>query len=127
MKEISSLIFLTNALHGIIRGAYMYSTVFIALTISSVILHATNNRYTTIFWIDQIAILSVFLVGFHYLFRINNILKILAVITFTCVIIMYYYGYLTESLCFDNTYGNMYHSCIHLIGSIGHHCIMLGL
>jgi uncharacterized membrane protein len=127
MKHISSLIFLTNALHGIIRGAFMYSSVFIALTLSSVILHATNNKYTTIFWIDQIAILSVFLVGFYYLSSTNNILKILAVITFTSVIIMYYYGYLTESLCFDNTHGNTYHSCMHIIGSIGHHCIMLGL
>jgi len=42
---------------------------------------------------------------------------------------MYYGGYLTDSLCFDKSAdkASVTHCIMHIIGSIGHHFIMMGL
>ena len=128
MKHITSLLFLLNAAHAFIRGVPVYATAFLVLAITSVILH-TSNKTADIFYIDQAAIFLVFLVGLYYVFRIRREFQLLAVLSILTVIIMYYGGYLTDSLCFDASYdtATLNHCGLHIIGSLGHHCIMAGL
>lgn len=132
MKHITSILFLTNAVHALIRGAYLYSASFAALTMTSVAVHVTeidSAKWDTLFWVDQAAIFSVFLLGLYYVFQVHSSLQMLAVITILVVILIYYGGWLTDSCCFDSceTAAIHAHCCMHIIGSFGHHAIMFGL
>jgi len=132
MKHITSIVFLTNAAHALFRGAYLYSASFAALTLTSIALHVADIHSAerdTLFWIDQAAIFSVFLIGLYYVFHVHPSLQMLAIISILVVIAMFYGGWLTNSCCFDSceTFANHAHCCMHIIGSIGHHAIMAGL
>ena len=132
MKHITSIVFLTNAAHALIRGTYLYSASFAALALTSIALHvseAGSAEWNTLFWVDQAAILSVFLIGLYYVFHVNSSLQMLAIISILVVIAMFYGGWLTNSYCYDSCEAdaNHAHCCLHIIGSFGHHAIMAGL
>lgn len=128
---LTSLMLGTNAVHALFKHYIIYGLAFFFLTTTSLLLHTCkkdNSPYhKTVFWLDQIAILSLFLIGLYYTFQIPGSLFIIAVISIIMCIAYYYYGYLTNTFCWDPENGTMYHGLMHAIGSVGHHAIMLGL
>ena len=111
---LTSLLFLTNVLHAIIKNRTYYSVSFLGLTCTSVWYHYDgkyDNRNVYIY--DQIAILNVVLNGAYQLIGQTMSDIYLPVICFilTCI---------TYKLQFR-------HEIIHLLSIFGHHCIILGI
>jgi hypothetical protein len=127
---LSSFIFLTNAIHFYTCNDYYYALLFLFLFITSIIYHSNKNIYTLI--IDKLAIFSVILYGcimFYKKCENTNfcIIKSLIITTFLITMYLYFYGYIYKTYCFskDNETGEIYHSLLHCISSIGHHMIMI--
>jgi len=124
----SSLIFLVNKVIAFRYGYYFYSFLFLSLTITSILFHTYKNIYT--FAIDKLVIFIIFLYGSYLLyqkFRMDKIrLVSFIVTTFLLTVYFFYYGYLTNSYCYDPDImiGNCYHSLVHVIGAFGHQMII---
>ena len=131
MKHLTVLVLGTNALHAFLKHATLYGFAFTALTVTSVLLHTCSKDescyHQTLFWLDQLALLCVFLVGAYYAYQIPPLQLIAAVISVILVLIYYHYGRLTQSFCWDPQFGQLYHVSMHIMGSLGHHAILLGL
>lgn len=130
---LSSFIFIMNIIVACYYKYYIYGSLFVALFISSILFHSNpQNIYTNI--IDKIVILAIFIYG-GYIFvtkqtknKTNNIqIKIAIIFSFLTTIYLYYYGYLYNKYCYDNNrqIANIYHSLLHIIGSIGHIFIII--
>lgn len=134
----SSFVFLINVSIALYYGYYLYAGLFLALFITSLLQHSQYTLLTTI--LDKIAIFAVVFYG-GYLFynKITRyilsktrldfkqiILSFLIIFTFLSTIVLYYYGYFNNCLCFcDNQIeANWFHSFMHCVGSFGHCCIV---
>jgi len=101
---------------------------FFILTLTSLIVHSNNNIYTNI--IDKLAVGGIILYGAYMLYTKMSFEKFLEisliVSTFFICIFLYVYGYCTESFCYhpEKEIGNLYHSFLHFIASLGHHFII---
>jgi len=124
----SSMVFLTNMVVAFYYKYYLYSFIFLCLTITSYWHHSHYTEFSYIF--DKMAVFSVVLYG-GYLFYIktiqvsdqpNPILSAMIVATFLATICLYYGGY-----CFheDKNKADWYHSLMHILSSIGHHFIII--
>ena len=124
MLELTSLIFGTNALHAYAKGRRLYAVAFAALTLTSVLFHTI--RSAALFWIDQSMVWFVMGTGGLYFVQYPSIT---AFATFIAVVILYAFGYLTSSMCFDDSKETRLwsHGSMHIISSIGHHCIISAL
>lgn len=105
--------------------------VFAGITASSILYH-TSSKFgildrTTTYWIDQVFIYSVALVGFYYFLKIPFLYQISAALAISLCLFYYKYGYYTGQFCWDPHLGDLYHGSIHIIASLGHHGILLGL
>ena len=126
---LSSLIFITNIITSFIYKNYIYSCLFVFLTITSVIYHSNKNNYTNI--LDKIGIFLIVSYGtytLHGKFDINNIIAASIIfILFLLTMFIYIYGYFTNQYCFHNkiSIGNKYHSVLHCISSLAHHLIII--
>lgn len=124
----SSLIFVTNMIHGFIAGLYFYSLLFAGLTISSLVVHTNNNWLTNS--IDKIMIGSIVLYGGYRMWTRRNttfrsiLLLAICFLTFLFCVWVYVYGQFTGQFCFSSN-GDIWHATMHCIGSFGHHIIML--
>lgn len=134
----SSLIFVTNVFWALYYNHYLYSFLFLCLTITSIIHHTYNTVYTGI--IDKIPVYAIILYGGFIFYNkyiitnikdntnssITNIKAALIVSAFLSVVFLYTYGYLTDNYSFhpSHSVSQMYHSLIHIISSIGHHFII---
>jgi hypothetical protein len=125
----SSLILGTNALHAFLKHYTLYGLAFTGVLISSLVYHtsAKNDSCLPLFWLDQLMLISLFLVGFYYTLRIPLLQIIAASISIALVLLYYHYGRFTKTFCWDPVVGTVYHSSMHIIGSLGHHAILLGL
>lgn len=125
----SSLIFVVNAVIAFRYGYYFYSYLFLSLVITSILFHTCKNIYA--FCLDKIVIFMVFLYGSYLLYHKFRMKKLglvsLIVATFLLTVFFFYYGYLTNSYCYDpdKGIGNYYHYLVHIIGSLGHQMIVL--
>ena len=125
----SSVVFITNVLSTYYYGDYVYCLLFCALTASSLMFHYNSNIYTNI--IDKTCILGVVSYGGYVIYNKTtpeNLVEITFVIsTFIITIILFFYGYWTNSYCYhpDTYIGNKYHCMLHMISSFGHHLILL--
>ena len=81
------------------------------------------------YWLDQFALVCVFLVGLWYTFHIPVHYQVLAIFSIAIVLFLSYGGHVLNKYCYDpdKDTGNLYQSFIHIIGALGHHSIMLGL
>lgn len=126
----SSFLFLTNTMIALYVFEYLYSLLFFILFCTS-IYYRLNKENPYAFYIDKLAVLLVtFYGGYIFYLKFNNIpLFILSciILTFLLTNYLFYYGYFTDSLCYDKDIyiGKLYHSILHLIASIGHHIILL--
>jgi len=141
----SSFIFITNALTAYFNQHYIYSLLFCILTTTSVIVHSNDNIYTNS--IDKVAVSSIVLYGGYKLYyKINTyilppdfrdytlcplqndnyIQYSIIIATFLGSVYLYVYGYFTGKYCFCNEIdrAHQFHCMLHIISSIGHHCII---
>ncbi len=131
---LSSLFFITNAITAFIMRYYLYSFLFIFLTITSITVHCNYSVYTNI--IDKIAILSIVLYGGYVFYNkvttmnVNKYYKLLyiliVIVTFFLCIFLYTYGFIYKQYCFNESkvIGDRYHAILHALSAIGHHCII---
>lgn len=123
----TSFIFLTNAFIAFWGGYWIYALLFIILFKTSILfrLYPTN----IVFMIDKIAVNAVVLYGGYILYHrsLSIIGTTLIVSTFLLTVYLFYYGYLTQTYCYDKEYqtAKKYTSLLHLISSFGHHLIVL--
>jgi len=126
---LSSLIFSTNIVTSFIYKNYVYSVLFVFLTITSVIYHSNANYYTNI--LDKLGIVLIVSYGTYNVyskFDINKIIIVsIIIILFLLTLFLYIYGYVTKQFCFHNQLciGNKYHSLLHCISSFAHHLITI--
>ena len=123
----SSMCFITNAISAYMYEYYLYSFLFGTLTFTSLFYHTSNTFYTNL--MDKMAIASIVMYGAYvlYLKQLNALRLSVVVAAFMACILFFYYGYCTNQYCYhpDKSTGNMYHSLLHVVSSIGHHCIVL--
>jgi hypothetical protein len=131
MKHLTSLVLGTNALHAFLKHANLYGYAFTALTITSFLLHTCSKDeslyHQTLFWLDQLALIGIFLVGAYYTAQIPLFQQTAAALSVVLVLIYYHYGRLTQQFCWDPQFGSQYHIFMHIAGSLGHHAILLGI
>ena len=129
MLVMSSFIFITNSLTAYYFGYYLYSALFLFLTITSVIVHTENNYCTNI--IDKFAVGFIVLYGGYMLS--NKLTENTDIFYFSAIIItflvsayLYVYGFITGQYCFCSEVDkqNMYHTIMHMISSFGHHLVI---
>lgn len=129
----SSIVFITNSILALYYNYLVYSLLFFILVITSLIVHSDNNIYAL--GIDKIAIFCVVFYGGYLFFEkckhitstSQIILAIIAIMTFLTTIYLYYYGYMNNTYCYheDRYIGNLYHSLLHIIASVGHNIIVI--
>lgn len=123
--KISCLIFITNCIACYVYEKYIYSFLFCLLTLTSLLFHSMPNLCTNI--IDKCAIGMVVFYGGYVLYpkiKENYVKSLFIVSTFIAVLVLFFYGYCTNTLCYDPNVGNHFHCLLHGISSVGHHCIL---
>ena len=124
----SSTLFLTNVTINYYLKYYIYSFLFLLLTLSSLIHHSNNTQST--YLCDQISIILVVFYGlficYNKIYKKKYLNLFLILILFLSTIFFYHHGYNIEYYCFskDKNISNFYHVLMHLISSIGHHLIV---
>jgi hypothetical protein len=131
----SSWVFLSNAVVGLYQQEYMYGSAFASLLVTSIIFHSLSAKNIYITILDQVAIFSCVACGAYVLYSklagvtyaIEWLLVFCICMTFIGNIVLFYYGYLYKQFCYcdDHEMRNVWHSYLHLLGSIGHHLIMM--
>jgi hypothetical protein len=131
MKHLTSLVLGTNALHAFLKHKSLYGLALATLTGTPFLLHTSSKDesyyHQTLFWLDQLALIGVFLVGAYYTAQIPLFQQTAAALSVVLVLIYYHYGRITQQFCWDPQFGQLYHISMHMIGSLGHHAILLGI
>ena len=120
----SSFVFLFNAFIAHQYNSIIYSVLFAGLFVTSIIFH--SNRTPTTKTIDQVFVALIILYGFYQFvikMQKNAFLSAFAILTFVIV----NYLYFSTDYCShaDANIGDMYHSLLHVISSIGHITIII--
>ena len=126
----SSFIFLSNVFIAVLYDKILYAILFLCLFTTSLIFHSTRNRIIKL--VDQAFVLLIVSYGFYQLsIKLSNstfttytiILYVLIIFTFLVV----NYLYFSKDYCFheNKETGDMYHSLLHVISSIGHNLIII--
>jgi hypothetical protein len=127
---LSSFCFITNGITALWKQYYVYSYCFFSLFITSIFFHSyPHNIFINI--IDKLAIFSINWGGGQMMFR-KMLCKIcwlhisIILFTFVCCNLFFVYGYFTESYCYhpNKRIGDLYHSLLHILCSIGHHVVI---
>jgi hypothetical protein len=124
----TSLYLLTNSIVAYHRDYMLYAFLFLFLTITSVVNHATHHPLINS--IDKMAVYAVAIYGAYHIYSRsswNQLLMLLVIIsTFLVTLVLYEYGLRHSKYCFDPDplLSQMYHGYMHIIGSIGHHLVM---
>jgi len=123
MLAYTSLIFITNAGHSVWKGSSIYTGTFVFLTYTSVMWHGT--QITIWFWIDQLALLNIFIVSIFMLKYLSNFYKVVNLLTCLLCLFLFWFEkrYFQNNILMD-TYC---HALIHCVGSMGQHIILYGL
>lgn len=126
----SSFLFLINAIVAISYKYTLYSILFFFLFITS-ILYRALNRNELLFMLDKFAILLVTIYGGYIFYsKFNNVSlysSSFIISTFLLTVFLFYYGYLTNTFCYDPdpSYSSAYHCLLHLVSCMGHNFIMV--
>jgi hypothetical protein len=130
MLWLTGLFFLTNAAHAATRGYTAYAAAFVALAVTSFFFHrADDNDRQVIFWLDQLALWCVILIGAYYWQGLRLVDKWVPAACLFGVGALWYGGFITESFVFSKqeALSRPSHGIMHLLSSIGHHAILVGL
>lgn len=126
---LSSLFFLSNAVHALWKEKVFYGISFFLLTVSSLLVRLYPNDYSTFIIIDRAYISVVIVTGLTYFLELSLLQKIVPLLLFLFISAVYTKAYLTDSYSFDpDPTISCYHQClIHCLSSIGHHFLLLCL
>lgn len=126
MLWLTGLLFATNAVHAAARKAWIYAAALAALAITSYLWHARTTDSQLLFWLDQLALWCVVLLGAYYWQRMTGNDRWIPAILVIAVISMGYGGALTESFVYDSdeSINRPAHGIVHVLSSIGHHAIL---
>lgn len=130
MLVYSSFVFLTNVFHALLKQKMLYGLAFFVLFITSVLFRTVPEHYVdTAKKIDISAVFVVVSIGFFYFLRLLPSQQLLPAFFFLVISYFFALGYYTESFCWDcnKDIGNLYHSYVHLLSSLGHHAILYWL
>ena len=125
----TSLLFLTNVCHAVVRGYFVYAFLFMNLLVTSVVVHYQDTLGTNL--VDKCSVFYVFLYGLYTLCRNasadNWVYTLIIVSTFLFVVWVYIYGFFNHKFVFDESknVSVRYHGLMHAIGCFGHNMIML--
>lgn len=131
----TSFILLTNVFTAFYKTSYIYSFLFLFLTMTSILFHANKTNIEG-FYLDQLAIYCVVIYGFYLLYSkmiktklnvVNCTIILFILITFLLAIYLFYYGMFTKSFCYDeNKYiANVFHCLLHFVASLGNHLLII--
>jgi hypothetical protein len=124
MLFYSSWVFLGNAATTFYKKYYLYSFLFLGLTITSLVFHWAPTPEKML--VDQCFVAAVILCGgyvFYEKWPANGYLAAVVVTTFLLTGFLHPYGFCTQQYCFHPEYGDHYHALLHLIASFSHHLI----
>ena len=125
---ISSTLYITNTIVAYMYNELLYGIVSIILVLTSWWYHSNIENLNSKF-IDKIAVNSFISCGCYHIYKKNvcmdNLFCYFVIfIALFMTVFLYYYGYYTQSFCFDPEFGNWYHSLMHGFSCIGHHAIL---
>jgi glucan phosphoethanolaminetransferase (alkaline phosphatase superfamily) len=126
---LTSFIFITNTVSSLYQEDWIYALLFALLTVTSLVVHSYDNFYSNV--LDKIVIGLIAIYGGYVLWSkwegSNPIVTALIISTFLFCIWVYICGYCRKNYCFcdEKCVADRYHSFMHLIGSLGHHLIVL--
>ena len=124
---LSSMLFVTNIFHLIYRKDVTFLMSWVSLFVSSTVYHATKDPDFLL--IDQLNVYNVVYQGGVRVYRYGkmDVLMFFTIFCFLYCVAVYWYGYLTNTCVWhpDNTVSCKYHVAMHIMGSLGHHCIAL--
>jgi hypothetical protein len=126
---LSSFIFLTNSFIAAHFNYMLYSVLFFALFLTSILFRLNKNIFT--YTLDKLFVYAIILYGGYMFYMkypsIHTLISFLIISTFFSVVFIYEYGYVTKQYCFDNdsVLSETYHALLHIISSIGHSLIMI--
>ena len=115
----TSYFFLIISLISVLNKYYIHSLLFLFLFITSILYYTQNNTF--FFIIDQIAIVLCVLYGlylYYHKFKLSY-LSVIILYSFIFSIILFYGGCYLNEFSYCEKYGNIWHSCIHLLTLIG--------
>ncbi len=111
---LTSSLFATNAVHALLRGAWVYAASFLTLTFTSWWYHYTGEYDDdAAFLCDQLAILAIVLIGLYYALSLPSDMLWVAFGLFLAVCAAYYVG--------------CNHAIVQILCSASHHTIMAGI
>ena len=124
----SSFLFLSNAATTFYKKYFVYSFMFLCLTLTSLVFHSDPTPLKM--RVDQCVVAAVLIYGgwlFYKKLPANPIWVAAVLFTFMLAVYLYTYGFYTQQYCFhpDKMVGNRYHCLVHVIASLGHNLIIL--
>ena len=119
MLHVTGLMFLSNSIHALALHKYIYSLAFLVLSTTTFLVH--QEQYTTelIWYLDQAAIFIVICCSAVYVVYGKLLWQILAVVCVAAVVYLDKTG--------QDSWAPEEHKWIHILSSVGHHAILLGL
>lgn len=127
---ITSFLFLTTALHALLKQKYVYGVGFLLLTVSSIFYRTVQTEWIPpVLFIDRLFILLVISVGFAYFLPVPFNKKLLPLFFFVTVFCIYGVSYLKKTFFFDTdiSVSDRYQAAVHCLSVAGHHCILVNL
>ena len=119
---VTSLLFFTNFLHNTWNKEYPYAWLFLLLTCTSFFVHSGTfidslHFHNQIVLLDKSVIFSIFTYGLYLYWKSSD--SFYPIIAFITVVLIYsqIYHLHQEQVIVS-------HGLMHIIGSIGHHCII---
>jgi len=124
----SSLFYLITTIISFKNKNYIFGSITLFLTITSLIVHSYRSNYTLL--IDKFSVYTIVIYGFYLVYKkcCKKIIDLRICIllcfifaTFFIAIYLYYYGYYTNQYSFDkdiNT-ARLYHFYLHFISAYG--------
>ena len=116
----TSYLFLIIVLISILYKYYIHSLLFLFLFTTSILFYTQETTFY--FIIDQIAIILCVLYGlylYYHKFKLSY-LSVIILYSFIFSTLLFYGGYYLNEFCYCETYGNIWHSIIHILCLIGH-------
>jgi hypothetical protein len=120
----TSYLFLIIGLISILYKYYIHSLLFLFLFTTSILFYTQGTTFY--FIIDQIAIVLCVLYGlylYYHKFKLSY-LSVIVFYSFIFSILLFYGGYYLNEFCYCETYGNIWHSIIHILCVIAHTLII---
>ena len=130
VNVISTCLFFTNLLAVLVKKEKIHTILCSALLITSFLFHS-SNRNIILMRIDETVVGMALVYATYCVLRKNiwsekNLVATLVwIISATIGIIIFVYGYFTDSFCYHPEFGNWYHALMHGFGSLAHHCTIL--